>query len=328
MRYESCVITDVGRRKNNEDNFYCNGYYKAETSLNNDVYTDRSYSSNNLYSVCDGMGGEEYGEKASLIAVSALDKYKRKDMRSNIKAYVSEANQGICELIRSNGGIRSGSTVAILGIDRGKATAYNIGDSRVYLLRNGELTQLSQDHTKVEQLCRMGAITKEEARSHKDRHIITQHLGLFPDEIELSPYISEETAIEPGDKFLLCSDGLTDMLDDASISSILGEDISCKAAVEALVDTALKNGGKDNITAQLIVCNEIDKKSRILQRIVVGILIVSAVAACSFAAYLAYTFINGGDRGDRTAPEEAPTEIFAPARHEAAKTGMEVVGWI
>lgn len=255
MVYESYTATNVGRvRNNNEDNFYVNGIYKIDTEQRNKAVQNTGINTRNLYAVCDGMGGEEFGEKASFIGVSTLAEYQGEDFNSLLNDYVEKANRKICDLINENNGGRSGTTFAALYIENDRAKAYNVGDSRVYMLRQGRLKQLSVDHTRIQQLLNMGLITPEKAKTHKDRHVITQHLGIFPNEMILSPHASEEIILQNNDVFLLCSDGLTDMLSDEQIEQIMSEQKDVKKCVESLIVNALANGGKDNVTAQVIRC--------------------------------------------------------------------------
>ncbi len=256
MQFISCTQTNIGNvRKNNEDNYYVNGKFKGDPQKSNDVCVNKSKRSVNLYAVCDGMGGQDLGEIASLTAVKAL-KSLQDNFRENYEAYVQKSNSLVCKLIMKNGGVRSGTTFAALSIKDDTAQAVNVGDSRIYFYRNGALKQLSEDHTNVRQLVKMNLITEEAAKTHKDRHILTQHLGIFEDELIVSPYVSEVIPLRHGDMFLLCSDGLTDMLSDKEIQYCLKKDESVTAITKSLVQAALKNGGKDNITVQVIKCKK------------------------------------------------------------------------
>ena len=119
-------------------------------------------------------------------------------------------------------------------------------------MRNKKLTQLSEDHTQVAQMLKMGMIKEEDVQSYSNRHILTQHLGIPKDELVISPYISETVDIKRGDVFLLCSDGLTDMLRNDDIKNILNSKMSAEQMAETLVNSALQMGGKDNITVGVI----------------------------------------------------------------------------
>ena len=246
--------TNVGKvRENNEDNFYVNGYYKKVTATLSEQHKDKNRRKQHLLAVCDGMGGEELGEVAAMIAAKTLVQYQETDIRSTITDYIQEANKLICNEIIKNDGVRIGTTLALLYITAGKAIAYNIGDSRVYLFRNDELMQLSQDHTQVQRLINMGLLEKDAAANHKDRHKLTQHLGIFPDELILEPHVSQEIDLEQNDIFLLCSDGLTDMVSEDDIADILSNKREkTEFLAEMLISKALENGGKDNVTVVLL----------------------------------------------------------------------------
>lgn len=265
LKFDCCFTTDVGKiRKNNEDNFYLNGNYKM-------VPEDLTYTKKDLvyrggiFAVCDGMGGEEYGEKASLFAVETLKEFKEKDINKNIDKYVNVANGKICDLISENNGIRSGTTLALVYIKDGYVNCYNIGDSRVYLIRKKKIQQISEDHTRCMQMIKMGVLTKEQAMNHRDRHVLTQHMGIFPDELIIQAYKATPIKIESNDVILLCSDGLTDMLSDVEIEQIINNEISAQACAGTLIKAALERGGKDNVTVGVI--KNIGCKEGILKRI-------------------------------------------------------------
>lgn len=123
-------------------------------------------------------------------------------------------------------------------------------------MRNGCLKQLSRDHTQAQSMVDMGLLKPEDMNSHKGKHKLTQHFGIFPDEIIIQPFESEVVSVIENDIFILCSDGLTDMLDDSEIASIVSENLSPKDMANKLVDTAVEKGGKDNTT---VVAARIDK---------------------------------------------------------------------
>lgn len=151
-----------------------------------------------------------------------------------------------------NGGKRMGSTLAALYVDNGKAVVCNIGDSRIYRIKDGILQQLSKAHTIVQQMVDMGDITKEEARINKKRHVLSQNIGIFPEEMVIEPFFSEPIVLEAGETFLLCSDGLT----DEEINNILSTD-NIHEQAERLIGQALENGGRDNVTVLLVKVGQI-----------------------------------------------------------------------
>lgn len=253
MRYQAAVMCHVGRiRKNNEDNYYCNG--KVRQDLNKPVANAHAQGSSQkaLFAVADGMGGGANGELASAITVSCLQPATISQAHSCCQASIIAANESVCNHIRQTGCGSMGSTLAALYLDDDTAIACNIGDSRIYLYRNQSLCLLSKDHTNAQMLVDMGALTPEQARTHPGRRMLRQHIGIFKEEFTLSPSYTEPIALQQGDIFLLCSDGLTDMLTDEQISHILQRNCSAKELAQILIQQALDQGGKDNVTALVV----------------------------------------------------------------------------
>ena len=135
------------------------------------------------------------------------------------------------------------------------------------LFRDGELRQLTTDHCKSQRLIAMGVLTEEQARKHPSKHELTQHLGIFEEEMIIEPEFGEALTLQPGDEFLLCSDGLTDMVEDRDIAALLGANETPYAQADALLHTALENGGRDNVT---ILVLRVDRKP-LLQRVLNGL---------------------------------------------------------
>lgn len=252
MKLDAAVFCHAGRvRQNNEDNFNLAGQIRQDLTC---METKRQWLGNDrraLFAVADGMGGEENGELASLVTVQNLNPCGIREVRETAAADIRRANELICDEIRSSRCRGMGSTLAALYIDSGKAVCCNVGDSRAYLLRGGELRQLSVDHTKVQQMVDMGILTKEQARTHRSRYILSQNIGIFEEEMIIEPEFSEEISLEPGDVFLLCSDGLTDMVEDPQILWALTTGIPEEQA-QTLVSLALEHGGKDNVTVLVV----------------------------------------------------------------------------
>lgn len=254
MKITSAGGTHVGNvRSNNEDNFYINGYYKENSHENIKAAEDDAERTFYTYAVCDGMGGESFGEIASLKALETLPEYDEIGLEEQMEEYVQDANGRICQEIQESGK-RLGTTLALLSIAQGTATICNLGDSRIYQVRKGRLRQLTKDHTQVQQMVDAGVMDREQARESKKRHVLTQHIGIFPDEFILSPYIVTDLRVEPGDVFLLCSDGLTDMLEDEEILACVTayQDEQPKVIVTKLVLKALEKGGRDNVTVIIV----------------------------------------------------------------------------
>ncbi|HEX5761699.1 MAG TPA: Stp1/IreP family PP2C-type Ser/Thr phosphatase [Solirubrobacterales bacterium] len=221
--------TDTGRqRSENEDSFYVRPP---------------------IFVVADGMGGAQAGEVASKAAADAFDRDlpdapPERVLRETIEA----ANREIHELARSDpsrAGMGTTITAAIVNPGSEEVGIGHVGDSRAYRLRGSKLEQLTRDHSLVEEMRRKGQITDAQAEDHPQRSIITRALGPEP-----SVEVDVQTVhAAPGDVFLLCSDGLTTMVDEERIATVLGKAASMKEAVRALVDAANKAGGRDNITA-------------------------------------------------------------------------------
>lgn len=253
MRIRYAAATHQGRvRGNNEDNFYVQGEYRRDVNVNTMELSGRARPQAFLAAVCDGMGGEEAGETASLMAVESLRPHTLGELPDAAFQDIAEANGRICGLMTENSGRRSGSTLAALYVDGGEARAVNVGDSRVYLYREGRLRQLSHDHSRAQSLIDSGILTPDQAKAFKDRHVLTQHLGIFPEEMTLEPWTAPPEALTRGDIYLLCSDGLTDMLWDQEIAAILASHRDPARLAAALVEGALASGGVDNVTVVVL----------------------------------------------------------------------------
>lgn len=252
MYLEAIALSDVGRvRQNNEDNYYIQGKVRQNLAQQKSEESYAGVARQSLFAVADGMGGESDGEIASLVSVQSLRPCGLDEICEEAYNAIVEANEIICNEIMRKGGKRMGSTLTALYMDNDTAVVCNIGDSRAYLMRDGIFTQISEDHTIVQQMVNIGAITKEEARTHKKRHVLSQNIGIFPDELVIEPTFSEDIELKDGDLFLLCSDGLTDMLTDDEIREIMRMG-SVDDQAHRLVEGALENGGRDNITVILV----------------------------------------------------------------------------
>ncbi len=243
-------------RENNEDMTYTNGIYF--NNVENPQFSISEIQSGELliYSVCDGMGGENAGEKASYEAVKLLDDFCKTlngiiditQLIDQFKIYVKQANDKIYSLWADSAGGRMGTTFAGLALFGRKAVALNLGDSRVYLMREGCLSQISKDHTEAERLASMGLITKDQIESHKSRHVLTRHFGTAPEEGDMEADYFNIIKLQKGDMFLLCSDGLTDMVGNNRIKQFLDKNTEVSEISRMLIEEALINGGIDNVT--------------------------------------------------------------------------------
>jgi PPM family protein phosphatase len=200
-----------------------------------------------LFAVADGMGGAQAGEVASRLAAEALrDDGGDGSGEDRVNELVQTANRRVYERATADAaasGMGTTVTVALVGDDQ--VTIGHVGDSRAYLIRGGELTQLTEDHSLVGELIRSGKLSREEAESHPQRSVITRALGTDPD-VDVDVF---GVPAEPGDLFLLCSDGLTTMVGDGAILGVVEQHADdLDAAARALVGTANRGGGEDNIT--------------------------------------------------------------------------------
>lgn len=250
-----CAVTHSGRiRRENEDNYSLNGRLTATGDLKKGSAFVQSMKEPFHLAVCDGMGGESYGDIASgvateVIAANAANVYESgEDFSFAISNSLVEANSRICEEIE-NRGKRMGTTLAAVYAVKGKFYCVNIGDTRIYHYSKGILEQISFDHTHAQTIVDAGEAMMDEIGSIPDAKKLTRHLGVFPDEANLSPNISVIDDVDDGDILLLCSDGLTDMLSDEEITAVLSTCESSQDAASKLVRLSLERGGKDNITA-------------------------------------------------------------------------------
>lgn len=256
---DSFAVSNIGKqRQNNEDNFAINGKYMDEITVAQCADGQNVCVSGGVLSaekipilaICDGMGGEALGEVASLTGATQFAKLYGKSTNNIdklIDSTIVKANSMILRKAEQNGRFRIGTTLALAYICKSVLQVVNVGDSRVYLLHNGKLRQISYDHTELQYYISAKIVSKEEARTHPRRHGLTQHLGMNGN--ELKPYRSKGINLAAGDRLLLCSDGVTEMIDDNELAEILGASLSSEEASNAIVAKALENGGVDNTTA-------------------------------------------------------------------------------
>jgi len=241
--------TDIGRRReHNED---CLAIY------HHPEFEDEAGSRGTLLIVADGMGGYAAGEIASRTAVEAiLNAYYGNlsdDVTQGLTRAVRDANRAVLdEANRDADRAGMGTTLALAVVWSGHLAVANVGDSRVYLIRDGRIAQISRDHSWIAELLAVGKITPEEARHHPMRNVVTRSLGGRPDlDIEVYPPLK----LRRGDIVLVCSDGLWGMVSAEQMLQIV-ESHSAQAAADALVAAANDAGGHDNITA--IVCRVVN----------------------------------------------------------------------
>jgi protein phosphatase len=234
--------------------------HKTDTGRQRQANEDSYFARAPLFAVADGMGGAQAGEVASRIAARAFEHGPPNDdapAEGQLEEIARKANRRIHKLAQedsSRAGMGTTLTAALLHDD--EVALGHVGDSRAYLLRDGELKRLTKDHSLVEELRRQGRLTEEQAEEHPQRSIITRALGPEPD-------VNVDTMTFPardGDVFLLCSDGLTTMVSDDQIREILVGSRNLRQAVTKLVDAANRGGGRDNITAVAFRVADADAK--------------------------------------------------------------------
>ena len=204
-----------------------------------------------LFAVADGMGGAQAGEIAAKIAASVL---RESSGETAVVELIKEANRRVYQAAagdKARSGM--GTTITAAIVEDGSVQIGHVGDSRAYRIRDGELEQLTEDHSLVAELVRSGKLSPEEADVHPQRSVITRTVGTDPD-VDVDMFSVDAL---PGDVFIICSDGLTTMVDDRSILGIVQKNrASLDKAVRALVDAANKGGGEDNITIVLFEIGE------------------------------------------------------------------------
>lgn len=233
------AATDVGqKRKINQDSIFA-----SETPIGNLP---------NLFIVADGMGGHNAGDFASRYAVrtirESIENSSEKNPIKLIGEALKNANQGILKEASEHEEMQGmGTTVVVTTVIGQFAYTANVGDSRLYLF-DGGIRQITRDHSLVEEMVRIGEITKEEAKNHPDKHIITRALGAAST-VEVDFF---DFKLPPDGKILMCSDGLTNMVDDSEITNILASAGSAEDKTHTLIQMANDNGGKDNIAVIII----------------------------------------------------------------------------
>lgn len=232
-------ISDIGKRREMNQDYM----YTSENAVGNLP---------NLFIVADGMGGHKAGEYASRYTVESIVESIEKDERTEpvevIEHAICKANE---ELIKKAAGDEAmsgmGTTVVVVTVIGKKAWVANVGDSRMYVVGK-EIKQVTRDHSLVEEMVRMGEIAKDAAKDHPDRNIITRAVGAA-DKVVADFF---QVNLEPQDYILICTDGLTNMVEDQDIRSIINSQRDVAECAERLVRTANDNGGKDNITVVVI----------------------------------------------------------------------------
>ena len=232
MNYRIGVKTDVGRRR----------------EVNEDSYLVHEP----LFVVADGMGGHVAGDIASSTAIDTIKEQSssaRAEDPNTLAALVLAANSRIWEKAEGDSTLRGmGTTCTLLMLESSQAQLAHVGDSRAYLLRGGTLTQITEDHTLVGRMVKEGRLSADDAERHPQRSIVTRALGV-DSEVEVDLLTVD---VVEGDRILICSDGLSSMIDFDTIASLLNQEADPQVAAERLVDAANEAGGEDNITVVIV----------------------------------------------------------------------------
>lgn len=252
MQFQISSLSDTGTiRENNQDSFL---------ELNLENFSDNGL----LLVVADGMGGHRGGEVASKTVVDTIENFFKSsntdhesDTLNFLKESIVQANDAVINTSAQKNDLKGmGSTCTAVLIVEEKAFVAHIGDSRAYLIRGKKISQLTRDHTLVEKMVESGILTKEQAKTSPHRNMLTKAVGIT-DDIEVETY--EPIKAVDGDVYFLCSDGLTEYLDDDEICSITNL-YEPEKACNLLVKIANKRGGRDNITVQITkIQNSIEK---------------------------------------------------------------------
>ena len=236
---KSFSVTDIGRKRKLNQDFV----YSSDEAVGN---------LKNVYIVADGMGGHQAGDYASKCTVETMVReikgcFEQSPIRILSRA-IRIANDQVRRKAREDESLYGMGTTVVAATVLGKyLQVANVGDSRLYII-NEEVRQITRDHSLVEEMVRMGGLDREAARNHPDKNIITRAIGAR-DTIEID-FFHEE--LKSGDLILMCSDGLTNMLEDEEIGRILKTPGTIEERAERLIDAANQNGGRDNIAVILI----------------------------------------------------------------------------
>jgi serine/threonine protein phosphatase PrpC len=270
IRIDFGALSDIGKRRSNNEDAYLifrSGRFwdKVQSNLDNALLPPHHEEDAYAMAVADGMGGLASGEIASRTAIITLVNLMLSSVKWAIKldhpelrdreiqegidrvvSYLCKADQAISERARMEGayhGMGTTLTAAYSFADDG--FIFHVGDSRAYLLRNGELHQITRDHTVAQSLADAGAIPQSAVQKHHFKHVLTQAVGIHEGKMNVEIH---QFKLKDGDQLLLCTDGLTDLVNAEEITAVLKTDHGSQQKCKALVDLALKYGGKDNIT--------------------------------------------------------------------------------
>lgn len=270
-----------------------------------------------LFAVADGMGGHAAGEVASEIAITVLgEKAPHTPDAAALGRAVEDANRAV--ILAANekrGRAGMGTTITAAVLQKDRLVIAQVGDSRAYLLHQGRLQQLTRDHSLMADMIEAGRLTPEEARTHPNRSVITRALGSDP---RMVPDLYEIT-VETGDRLLLCSDGLSSMVEDSAIESTLARTRDPQRCASMLVNEAIAAGGYDNVTVVVVdVAGQIDKVTRRYKRrsrLFMSFVILLLLAILGAAGFGVYAYIDASayliaENGTVSVYRGVPDELF------------------
>lgn len=256
IRLDYAAYTGIGKkRKENEDKFFIDSFamsHKIREKQMDGLLTGSFHQ----FGVCDGIGGIDGGEIVSYLTThyfaelweSTSSKAVFDDI-SKIVSCVRGCNQMVIDYASKKNMNGMGSTLASVLFMEKRMLCINVGDSRIYHMKNGVLCQLTKDQSKAQNMIELKQMTPEQARKSEEWHVLTHYIGMKTE--KLDPQVNA-ISYQPGDSILICSDGLTDMVSNKMIQEILLKNKKSKFLVKSLVDAAMKAGGEDNITVILI----------------------------------------------------------------------------
>ena len=323
LAFYAAVCSDAGYiRKSNGDNFSLLGQILPEREDGGRYLKRSAVAQEGVIAVFGGMGEPRDGAPAAREAAQVLQRFQDRLLtlsKDGLTQYVRAANQALCESAEA-AGRRMDTTVAAAAIRDGLCMAGNVGDSRIYYLSEGEFIRLSQDHTVISQLLKAGTVTEEAAKTDRRRHQLTQYLGIPENAAQLRPHVTESFQLYPGDRLLLCSDGVTDVLPDETLRGLLSQGTSCEKIAEEIVDAALMAGNDDNVTALVVKVGKLRPKAK------GGSHSSELSASAGFAGFAgsagSAVSVGSADRSEPAEPEASlPAELESPPRRTAASGG-------
>ncbi len=291
-------------RGNNEDNVYFNGDFITPRTIRDDfAIKTGEYSDINVFAVLDGMGRNNTGSYASLLAATRLDDVvdritfdTQRTPDEVVLDYIQETNVAIREQVHDTGGVRTASTLALLIIENGTARVYNAGDSRVYLFRDKQLIKLTRDHVSVKGQ-RTVALTEEGVRNGG----LTKYLGMAEKDGDLEPYRAKPFKIKKGDKFIVCSDGISDYVDEEDMAACMLRRRDPFGHTNELMALALREECADNLS--VVVVEVVEPGIHITQNMIMVAICCAALIVGIIVGYV-FGYVLGGNGKVRIVQED------------------------